>query len=519
MATSTDYYTSQIGGQTVINYAYTDMPWRLLAKDIYYFFVYLGALPRVVTPLRPCDSGHLDELYLSWPNIWSLLVQLLVSAMQLCFLFTLPIVIMLPVWAAVGSLAVFLAVNWALCRLLNGKGDVLHSDSKYAVQKPEHAHEQWIFLNGIATGKHWLRNNVNRLALTFGRPVLGIHNRTSGMLFDVVECLVQRNFSYATGDVRLCFKLVRDFLYDVEKTKVVFILHSQGGIEGGLVLDWLLQELPQDLLSKLEIYTFGNAANHFNNPHRHIMSQNLTQSNPNSALRTLVTETSSLGEVEQDADPDKALQSSPPCPTKQDSAPYIVPSRVLSAAKDRAIGHMEHYAHAKDFVAMWGVLHFATNKMSSPNLPRFLGRLFKRSTGRGGHLFNQHYLDGMFPLKRDAQTGALIGADEDNKFMEETIRVGVEDAAMDQSREALDVSYAGTRGLGAGAGSPEQVGTWTGGNRRRSRQEQETKFKEVKVKDLSRLWSYRNGRMPPDEPLAPPKQHGQGEDLVSQEAT
>src|SRR5688572_6097650 len=110
-----------------------------------------------------------------------------------------------------------------------------------------------------------MKSNLNRLAITFKRPVLGIHNRTSGILFDVVECLVQRNFGYATGDVRMCYKVMREVLYDPKKSKVVFILHSQGGIEGGLVLDWLLQEMPQDLLAKLEVYTFGNAANHFNN--------------------------------------------------------------------------------------------------------------------------------------------------------------------------------------------------------------------------------------------------------------
>lgn len=25
---------------------------------------------------------------------------------------------------------------------------------------------------------HWLQKNINRLALTFGRPVLGVHNKT-----------------------------------------------------------------------------------------------------------------------------------------------------------------------------------------------------------------------------------------------------------------------------------------------------------------------------------------------------
>src|SRR5689334_2266035 len=120
-----------------------------------------------------------------------------------------------------------------------------------------------------------MKNNLNRLALTFKRPILGIHNQTSGILFDVIECLVQRNMGYATYDTRVAYAIIKKLLYDPKFSKIVFILHSQGGIEGGLVLDWLLQELPQDLLQKIEVYTFGNAANHFNNPHRHVLSQSL----------------------------------------------------------------------------------------------------------------------------------------------------------------------------------------------------------------------------------------------------
>ena len=96
----------------------------------------------------------------------------------------------------------------------------------------------------------------------------------------MVECLIQRNWGYATKDVRVCYAIIKQKLYNPQYSKVVFILHSQGGIEGSLILDWLLQELPQDLLSKLEVYTFGNAANHFNNPHRHISSQTLAKQNP-----------------------------------------------------------------------------------------------------------------------------------------------------------------------------------------------------------------------------------------------
>lgn len=332
-----------------------------------------------------------------------------------------------------------------------------------------------------------MKNNLNRLAITFGRPILGVHNRTSGIIFDVIECLVQRNFSYATNDVRVCYKILRDVLYDPSKTKVIFVLHSQGGIEGGLVLDWLLQEMPQDLLSKLEVYTFGNAANHFNNPHRHAESQALTIRKPREALATLVTETSFSG-MHVDALIDTSDGKHPSLLTQSSS--MSTSSRSWNAAQDRAIGYIEHFAHTTDFVAMWGVLHFATNRMGSPQLPRFMGRLFSRSTRRGGHQFNQHYLDGMFPLKKDPDTGEFTGAAEENEFMEETIKVGKEGAAMDNTREAFDITYMGTMGFGSGdITTPVEV---------HGAPNKKKLVHEYKVKDVCRLWSYRNGRSPHD---------------------
>ena len=89
-------------------------------------------------------------------------------------------------------------------------------------------------------------------------------------MFDVIQCLIQRCFSYSTPDVRDAYKLIKAALLDQKRDfrKVILILHSQGGIEGGLILDWLLSEVPHDRLGRLEVYTFGNAANHFNNPLR-----------------------------------------------------------------------------------------------------------------------------------------------------------------------------------------------------------------------------------------------------------
>lgn len=491
MDAKTQFYRSQVGEASVIDYSHTDFPWKLLAKDAYYFFVYIWALPWAIWPLYPFGPKEFNELAPTLQNLLCVFIHFILAVLQLLFILALPFTILFPIWMVLTGIVTFMIVNWGLCQLLNGKHDTYRSDEGYAKPLPEHEHEQWVFLNGICVGEHWMKKNLNRLALTFGRPFLGIHNRTSGFIFDIVECLIQRNFGYANSDIRICFKILKDILHNPSKSKVIFILHSQGGIEGGLVLDWLLQELPQDLLGKLEVYTFGSAANHFNNPHRHAVSQTLAQLNPWSAMGTIMTET--IYESPVSSPRESKNRISVQVPTSSKKSPSISSTRSVSAAKDRAIGHVEHYAHNTDFVAIWGILHFATNAMGSPQLPRFLGRLFSRSDRSGGHQLNQHYLDGMFPLRFDPKTGKYTGADENNKFMEEVIKIGKEGDAMSNAREAFEISWAGTQGFGTGEistpvdvyGSPVK-GEFHG---------------QVKVKDLSRLWSYRNGRRPVEVPL------------------
>lgn len=152
MEKATDFYRSQVGGASVINYRYTDMPWRLLAKDVYYFFVYSWALPSVLMPVYPYGSDALDELFPSLPNLFCILVHCILAVLQLAFILLLPLGFLFPVWTVAGAVGAFMALNWTLCRLLNGTQDTYMSDGEYAQQRPEHAHEQWVFLNGVAVG-------------------------------------------------------------------------------------------------------------------------------------------------------------------------------------------------------------------------------------------------------------------------------------------------------------------------------------------------------------------------------
>jgi hypothetical protein len=272
-------------------------------------------------------------------NFFALVAHGFLFVLEALFILTLPLLVVLPIWTAVAYVGVVFGVVWFVCFLLNGTQDVVKSRIDLGDDEGKHADECWIYLNGVSIGHHWLQTNADRLALTFRRHVTGVHNRTLGIIFDLVQCIVERNFSYATEDIRRSYAVIKESLLDEKRKKVVLILHSQGGIEGGLILDWLLSELPHDIIYKLEIYTFGSAANHFNNPPRSL---------------------------------DSAGNGSP---------------------NSNAVRHIEHYADNSEFVACWGVLTFARIHN------RFMGHIFIRPGT--GHLLNMHYLNAMFPLGQD----------------------------------------------------------------------------------------------------------------------
>jgi len=262
--------------------------------------------------------------------------------------------------------------------------------------------ELWFFINGIATGDNWLQSNLNLLASTFQREIVGIHNPTKGLLFDLIECLIQRDLDYKTQDIRQGRMQLRAALSSQATTKVVLILHSQGGIEGSSILDWLLADLSHTIVSKLEIFTFGNAARHFNNP---LLTS--SQSRENGAGRG-----------------------------------------------ERVIKYIEHYANNSDFVANIGVLNF-TSPAAQPYADgnAFAGPVFVREGT--GHLLDMHYLDNMF-------TRNAGRVEDGNAFMDSLV-------GDSNSRENGE-------GLSNGAGG----------------------HKQRRLKDVSRLWQYRNGGKPKD---------------------
>ncbi|WQF80642.1 Putative alpha/Beta hydrolase [Colletotrichum destructivum] len=341
---------------------------------------------RLVDPYFP--SGEMDELYPSIGNLICLGAHGLLVIVQLLFLLSLPWVATLPFNVILPYAFAFVTLNYIVCIPLNAgtsKGMLTSQDRFWPESEhwERHDDELWIFLNGVSVGSHWLQGNLNRLSRTFHRPITGIHNKTAGIIFDTIQCLLERCFYFGTTDTRHCYSVLAGQI--AQREKIVLILHSQGGLQGSIVVDWLLANYPRETLRKIEIYTFGNAANHFNNPR------------------------AGLGDD-----------------------------------TSATLGHVEHYGNAGDFVARWGAIHFKA-RVSDEDLNadldeqsraadlryvlgrdkrqnNFSGLLFKHDVK--GHLLNQHYLDRILPLNE-----TLTGVVEDGKgkpvrgsFMNLTLR-------------------------------------------------------------------------------------------------
>jgi hypothetical protein len=310
----------------------------------------------------------------------------------------------------------------------------------------------------------------------------------NGIIFDIFQCVIQRCFNYPTADTRDCYAILRELLYNQYITSVVLILHSQGGIAGSMVLDRLHAEIREDLFAKLEVYTFGNAANHFNNPY--------------CSLRGHVGP--SLATLSLDPDPEAQLAG-------------------MELITGKAIRHIEHYANTSDPLARLGVLNdpvgVLSNTISAKNRTNFTGSIFERGE-IGGQLFCHDYLDKMFPLKRCAEGAGIGGSgfvgalEEENEFMEATLG-RIEEVA---GRESWEMSYFGVHGelLEApteGKYTASNIGLnflaweWQSNVEEVSKSSIERagislsgappgRVFDFKVKDLSRLWLYVNGKNP-----------------------
>lgn len=122
--------------------------------------------------------------------------------------------------------------------------------------------EVWFFLNGICTDENVLRLNGEALANIFGRRVGLLHNPSDGIVLDLLECLAGRTVEIMTAVSESVTNILESAL-ESDKSKVVLIAHSQGGIISANAVMGLRERLSgerRSWLERLELYTFASAA-------------------------------------------------------------------------------------------------------------------------------------------------------------------------------------------------------------------------------------------------------------------
>ena len=474
---------------------YTSSPLQLLLSELHLIKDILlnfpASIPGVLQPFWSVNSE--DELcLLNAKNVRSLLLHAILLIVQPLFLLTLIYGLIIPIPASLylGGVAITLIANYYFCLLLNGDGTPQTSSidlARYRSENPDqkdhdHSDECWIFINGVSVGRDWFQSNLNTLSQIFRRPIIGVHNITYGIIFDLIECLIQRDSCYATTDIRTGYHQVKKSLLEEKNKKVVLLLHSQGGIEGGAILDWLLDDLPASVLGKLEIYTFASAANHWNNPNRH-------------------------HNIKEEEEAEKKLG---------------------------VIRHVEHYTNSGDFVSRFGILGFIRlplkNTMagslgvgnggaggaasSHDNNNRFKGKLFKRNAT--GHMLSQHYLTYMFPREEYTLPDGTVGVrvKENNGFMDSEAEV------WDGHRDKHTLGWSdwpwgvklGWWGFELGKAKKWESMMREDGLDLSGRMAEGPEDLTVgrKPRELSRLWLYRNGMSPDDGEDDAVKGHGLG---------
>lgn len=195
---------------------------------------------------------------------------------------------------------------------------------------------------------------------------------------DLLTCAASRWLSLPTSCTLALSSQLRDACLANSTRKVIVIAHGIGAVHLSIALDQLHATLPVDVLSKLEVYTFGSAASHLNNPA--LRMENLPDSQ---TRRRSLYYTRPDGSI---ASPVKATLA---------SLGYRIEDH------ERVIPHIEHYALTTDVLARYGVLHNIRNVLDN----RFCGRVFvfddKNKTGSQasgtGFSMNEDYLSFLFP--------------------------------------------------------------------------------------------------------------------------
>ena len=146
---------SQAGEETELPLSYTGSPWRLFTSDVLLFFRNIIYIPFIFLPIWPWPSGPMCELYPSKENIVDIAFHSVLFVTQLTFLVSIPLLFHLPASLLLSYIAIFLGINFLVCRHFNRhipEDGLKSTEDEYSRSWTPHPDEYWIFLNGICVG-------------------------------------------------------------------------------------------------------------------------------------------------------------------------------------------------------------------------------------------------------------------------------------------------------------------------------------------------------------------------------
>jgi hypothetical protein len=232
----------------------------MMARKLPYILFMFGGVNMV-------GKEETDEMYFnfrgtgvqmrqSMMNLWTIMMNMILSCVCMCFMMVsmicmtfLPIWVMIPICLWFSPMIMYMM--WPPT-VMQG-----------TTQSTKYRDEKWFFINGIGCDKNWMKEIQMKTEMMFGRPINMICNKTCGMMCDMMGISMMRNFQIPTMTYRLAYTAIKNALEDENMKKVVVLCHSDGGIICQMVIKRLLVEMDANMLSKMEIYTFGSAADRF----------------------------------------------------------------------------------------------------------------------------------------------------------------------------------------------------------------------------------------------------------------
>lgn len=112
------------------------------------------------------------------------------------------------------------------------------------------------------------QSTLPMLSKLFNRTIMSICAPTYGLPFDMLVLILQRSFPTMMPSpmTNAMYAQIRASLLDRSVSRTVILAHNNGAICASRILRQLYADVSPDKMSKLEIHTFGAAANDFVTP-------------------------------------------------------------------------------------------------------------------------------------------------------------------------------------------------------------------------------------------------------------